>query len=111
MHVRDLQARWEISYPACDQCSFRNHSLHGDPEGGNYISTHGLKNPSGDEFENHGWGGFQLVFRFTGEPEGPVDVISTGSPKIVWLWIDFGMLLLLEGPIHVFVGHHPIVHY
>ena len=87
-----------------------NHSFHGDPADSEYISTLYFQDPSGDEFESHGWGGFQLVFRFTGEPEGPVAVLSTGSEKIVWLWIDFGMLLFLEGPIHASVGHHPIVH-
>ena len=110
MHVGDLQARREIAHPTCDQCCFKNHSFHGNSDGMKYIGTFGFQETSHDELESNGWGGLQLVFRFTGEPEGPIDVLSTRLAKTVWLCVNFGMFLLSKGPIYASVGYHPIIY-
>ena len=62
-------------------------------------------------FENHGWVGFQLVHKFVGKPQRPIDALSARSAKTVLVWIDLGILIFLEGPIHASVGLHPIIHY
>lgn len=51
------------------------------------------------------------MHRFVGKPERPVDTLSARMEKIVSLWIYLGILLFLEGPIHVSMGHHLIVDY
>lgn len=111
MHTRNLQTGQEITYLACVKHSFTDHSIHSDLVDREYISTLGFQDPSSDKFENHGWGGFQLVCRFVGKPERSVDTLSAGMAKAVEIWIHLGMLLFLEGPTHASGGSHPIFHY
>lgn len=110
MHTEDPQARREIAHPACHQCCYKSHLFHGYLDGRKYIGTFGFQNPSDDELGSYGWGGLQLVFRFTCEPKGPLDTLLVGSAKMVWWWINFVMRLLSKGPIHASVGCHPIIY-